>query len=444
MQKVNQSLIILLVISFMSQFILLAQPELPQLSPAATAYQKVGTTDVTIKYFRPGVKGREIWGGLVPYGQVWRTGANNATTIEFSTDVKLEGIEVKAGKYALFTIPNENEWTLILNSNADQWGGYSYEESKDVMRVTLKPENNQFHERLLFQFEFDTPNSSIVKLAWGALKVPFKIEAYLTDPESKDARPSPLSTVHQRIGLTDVTVTFGAPGVKGRTILGELVPFDKIWRAGANEATTIELSSDAKVNGNSVPAGKYAFFTIPTKEGEWTIILNKTAEQWGAYRYDESQDLLRFKVNSKESDHPHERLKFGFMEITGNSAVAALAWDKFMVPFTIEVETNAQALKNIETAVSEKPDDWAVYARSAGYAVENNVYLDKALEWVNKSLELNQHYWNNFLKANILYKTDDKAGAKESLAKAWELAKQDENTLKNASPSLKELEEKLK
>ena len=423
---------------------LLAQPELPQLSPGATAYQKVGTTDVTIKYFRPAVKGREVWGELVPFGKVWRTGANNATTIEFSTDVKLEGKDVKAGKYGLFTIPDENEWTLILNSNPDQWGAYNYEESKDVLRVTLKPEKNHFHERMLFQFEFVTPNTSLVKLAWGDVKVPFKIEAHLTDPESKDARPSPLSKVHQRIGLSDVTFTFGAPGVKGRTILGELVPFDKVWRSGANEATTIELSSDAKINGNDVPAGTYSFFTIPAKSGEWTIILNKVSEQWGAFRYDESKDLLRFKVESKESDHPHERLKYGFSDLNGKSANAFLAWDKFMVPFTIEVETNAQALKNIEAAISEKPDDWVRYARSASYAVENSVYLDKALEWINKSLELNQHYWNNLLKANILFKMDDKTGAKEFLDKSREIAMKDENTYKNAKASLDELEEKLK
>lgn len=421
---------------------LFAQPELPQVSPAATAYQKVGLTDVTVKYYRPGVKGREIWGELVPYGKIWRTGANNATTIEFSTDVKLEGIDVKAGRYALFTIPGEKEWKLILNSNADQWGAYDYDESLNVLTVSLKPEESSFQEKLFFNFEFNSSNSSTIALKWAKLKVPFKIEAYLTDPESKEARLSPLSKVHQRIGLTDVTFTFGSPGVKDRTIWGELVPYDKVWRAGANEATTIEFSSDVKLNGNDVPAGKYSFFTIPSK-GEWTIILNKTAEQWGAYRYDQNEDLLRFKVTPKQTEQFFERLKYCFRDVTDEKATAALAWEKLMVPFEIEVNTHAQALKNIEAAISEKPDDWVRYTRAANYAVENSIYLDKALEWINKSLELNQHYWNNYVKAYVLLKTDNKEEAKKFLAKSWELAKQDENTLKNATPMLKQLEDKL-
>ncbi|MBN1301208.1 MAG: DUF2911 domain-containing protein [Melioribacteraceae bacterium] len=428
---------------FLLSSLMQAQPELPRLSPSATAYQKIGTTDVTINYCRPAVKDRKIWGELVPLGKVWRTGANEATTIEFGSDVKLEGEVVKAGRYALFTIPDEYEWTLILNTDADQWGNYNYDKSKDVLRVKLKPEENHFHERMLFQFIFESAMVSVVNLAWEYLKVSFKIESHLSDPESKDVRLSPFSKIKQRVGLTDVTVTYGAPGVKERKIWGELVPYDKIWRAGADEATTFEFSADVKLNGNKVPAGRYSFFTIPSEEN-WIIILNRTPDQWGAYRYDASLDLMRFEVTPVSSDHPHERLKYGVEDISNNGAVLFLAWEKIKIPIKVDVDTEEQVLKNIEIAVSEKPDDWLRYARAANYALENNIYLDKAMNWVDNSLELYQHYWNNFIKAHLLFKKGDKKNSREFLNIAWNLARKDSSTLKNAEPGFRELEAKLK
>ncbi|HSM52087.1 MAG TPA: DUF2911 domain-containing protein, partial [Thermoanaerobaculia bacterium] len=118
----------------------LAQLELPRASPKATVMQQVGLTDVTIAYARPGVKGRTIWGDLVPYGQVWRTGANEATTITFSTDVKVAGTAVPAGTYGLFTLPGEKEWTVILNKAAKQWGAYEYKPEEDLLRIPVQPQ----------------------------------------------------------------------------------------------------------------------------------------------------------------------------------------------------------------------------------------------------------------------------------------------------------------
>src|SRR5208282_6301304 len=111
----------------------------PAASPACTLKQRVGLTDIEIVYSRPGVKGRTIFGGIVPYGQVWRTGANQATKISFSTPVKLEGNEIPAGTYALFTIPGENEWTIIINKNTNQWGAFQYNEKDDFVRFKVTP-----------------------------------------------------------------------------------------------------------------------------------------------------------------------------------------------------------------------------------------------------------------------------------------------------------------
>lgn len=153
-----------------------AQDDLPRLSPKASVSQAVGYAEVAITYSRPGVKDREIWGKLVPYNEVWRTGANEATTIEFSKDVKIEGNNVPAGKYALFTIPGKNEWTVILNTVWDQWGAFNYDMEKDLLRFKVKPMKSDFTERLLFTFEYDSPYSADVVFEWNSLKFSFTID----------------------------------------------------------------------------------------------------------------------------------------------------------------------------------------------------------------------------------------------------------------------------
>src|SRR4029079_17647874 len=133
-----------------------AQPQLalPRLSPNATLSQTIGVTEVTLHYSRPGVKNRKIWGELVPYGEVWRTGANENTTIKFSTPVKVEGHELPAGLYGLQTIPSEGKWTLILSKDADQWGAFSYKPEHDAMRAEATPRPAERpEERMEFDFE---------------------------------------------------------------------------------------------------------------------------------------------------------------------------------------------------------------------------------------------------------------------------------------------------
>ncbi len=149
---------------------------LPQASPGAVVKQTIGLNDVTITYSRPGVKGRKIWGGLVPYGTVWRTGANSATTIQFTEDVLVEGQPVPAGTYSLHTIPGEKEWTLILNKDANQWGSYSYDPAKDALRVKVTPVAGGPEEWMQFRFEDPTVNSARAVLVWENLQVPFTVK----------------------------------------------------------------------------------------------------------------------------------------------------------------------------------------------------------------------------------------------------------------------------
>jgi hypothetical protein len=153
------------------------QLDLPRPSPKATVTQTVGVTEVAIHYSRPAVKGRSIWGGLVPYGEVWRTGANENTTITFSTPVKIGGTELPAGTYGLQTIPTQDQWTVIFSKDAELWGAFDYKPEHDALRIQVKPRTVAAPvERMRFTFEDVTDNSAQVLLAWEKLEVPFTVE----------------------------------------------------------------------------------------------------------------------------------------------------------------------------------------------------------------------------------------------------------------------------
>lgn len=147
----------------------------PRTSPNAAVSQTIGTTEVRITYGRPQVDDRTIFGELVPYGDVWRTGANEATTISFSDDVRVEGEPLEAGTYSLYTIPGQDAWTLIFNDAANQWGT-QYDEGEDVLRVDVTPESAPFHEMMTFRFGGVTDTSGTASLLWDETRVPFEIQ----------------------------------------------------------------------------------------------------------------------------------------------------------------------------------------------------------------------------------------------------------------------------
>ena len=150
-----------------------------RISPKAEVMQAVGFTEIRIVYSRPGVKGREIWGKLVSYDAVWRAGANEATKITFSTDVMVEGKKLKKGSYSLFTIPGKNDWIIIFNKVADQWGAFEYNESEDALRVKVKTEKAIWQEWLSYTINKASDTSAVIRLEWEKIKVPFKVEVKL-------------------------------------------------------------------------------------------------------------------------------------------------------------------------------------------------------------------------------------------------------------------------
>lgn len=165
---------------------------------------------------------------------------------------------------------------------------------------------------------------------FGLLIMAFFFAATASNAQDKTERPSPPKTAEAQLASGKVTIDYSSPAVKERVIWGELVPYGKMWRTGANEATTLMLEKDMKVGGKLIPAGKYALFTIPGKD-EWTIVINSEWDQWGAYNYDESKDVHRFKVKPKMLEENQERLKFDIRE----DGTVILKWEKISVPFEI-------------------------------------------------------------------------------------------------------------
>jgi tetratricopeptide (TPR) repeat protein len=150
---------------------------LPTLSQRAISTQRIGLTDITVNYCRPLVGGREIWGKAVPYGQPWRSGANENTTISFTDDVSVEGHPLTAGTYGLHTIPAADQWTIIFSKNSTSWGSFSYDQKEDALRVTVKPHPAEFTEALAYSFDDPKPDSVAVTLRWEKLVVPFHVSA---------------------------------------------------------------------------------------------------------------------------------------------------------------------------------------------------------------------------------------------------------------------------
>jgi hypothetical protein len=228
------------------------------------------------------------------------------------------------------------------------------------------------------------------------VNLPFILEAQVEIPA-----PSPKASVMQTVGLTKITVNYSSPGVKGRKIWGDVIPYGKIWRTGANQATTIEFSDTVDLLGNKVPPAKYSMFSIPD-ESEWTIILNKKAEQFGVYSYSEKDDFLRVKVKPTKSSEFNERLYFTIAAEKENSGIIKLFWENIKVEIPIEIEVKKHVERNIKRALGEGDNRWEILTEAADYYLKSNYNLPQALKWIEESISLRNYYWNNWVKSRIL------------------------------------------
>jgi len=155
--------------------------DLPRQSQHAIVTQRIGITDITVNYHRPLTNGRQVWGKLVPYGQVWRAGANENTTVTFTDPVTIEGQPLDKGTYGLHMIPGENQWTVIFSKMSTAWGSFTYKQDEDALRVTVKPQTSDFHDALTYDFDDVKPDSTVVTLRWEKVAIPFKVAVNVND-----------------------------------------------------------------------------------------------------------------------------------------------------------------------------------------------------------------------------------------------------------------------
>ena len=239
---------------------------------------------------------------------------------------------------------------------------------------------------------------------------------------------SPAGSIKQKVGVADLEVSYNRPSARGRTVFGGLVPYDAIWRTGADTATRLKLSTPAKLNGTAIPAGTYELFTIPGK-AEWTVILQAAKErpQWGSYAYDQKNDTARFTAKPVALAAPVESLTFEVSDLTAGSATLALAWEKTRVPITVEIDNAGALVPQIEAVMTAGGDIKPMtYFGSAMFYYENNLDLDKALAWMDAGLATQpKAYWMIYRKGLLLAKKGDKAGAIAAAKLSMELAAQE-------------------
>lgn len=248
--------------------------------------------------------------------------------------------------------------------------------------------------------------------------------AQQADAQIKLPPASSTQFILQDLGISQVSVVYQRPNMKGRKIFGDLVPYDQIWRTGANNATNITFQNDVKIEGQALEAGTYALFTLPGKE-EWTIIFNKNAKQWGAYTYDKADDVLRVKVKPRALTNPIETFTIAFEEVNDQNLKACLLWEKTKVSFLIEVDQKAEILASIDEAMrgEKKP-----YFQAAQYYYTHGLDIKKAAEWMVEADKGNSKaphikYW----KSLILAKAGDKKGAIKAAEEGLKMAKSQNN-----------------
>ncbi|MEL6123759.1 MAG: DUF2911 domain-containing protein, partial [Bacteroidota bacterium] len=306
--------------------------------------------EMKILYSRPKMNGRKIFGDLVPYGEEWRLGANEATLITFYNPVDINGTMVGPGVYSVFATPTESEWTVTFSSQTNIWGGANRDMEKNVASITVpavslpKP-REEFG--ITFQ-EIDGYTTHMV-MEWETTRAAVPIKNNPINYRPIDASPLDLAHYPAKSAYTNylegdeakitpkVQVTYSRPAKKGRDIFGELLKNVKVWRLGANEATEISFFENVKMGDIDIARGRYAMFAALNGD-TWDIILSKDFPIWGAANRDEEKDVARIEVPVQSIDEVVENFSIIFEEKSPTLAHMVIAWDQTMVEVPITFE----------------------------------------------------------------------------------------------------------
>ncbi len=255
-------------------------------------------------------------------------------------------------------------------------------------------------------------------------------------------RESTKQTLTQQVGDASLTIIYSRPNTKGRKVWDGLVPYGKVWRAGANEATIVEITQDVTINGKPLPAGKYSLHMIPTA-GEWTLIFNKTWDQWGSFNYDEKQDALRVQTKPVPGDF-FETMVFGVGDITTSTAKVFLRWEKLIVPFTVDIgDIHGRVLSQIRAAInSRQPADFRPVNQGASYVATFKLkdYYEEAIKWADSSISAGENFGNLSTKARILNemgKIDEAVAVGQKAIEVGKAAGTNANAIANFETTIK-------
>lgn len=275
-----------------------------------------------------------------------------------------------------------------------------------------------------------TTSASLIALIALSATVFTPLASAQTAPKIDFPAASPSATLKQRVGLTDIEINYSRPSVRGRKIFGGLVPYNEVWRTGANSATKISFSTAVKLNGSEVPAGKYELFTIPSTS-EWTVIIHKDTSAWGAYKYDSKNDVVRFKAKPITPPTAVETFGIGISDIKDESANLYLAWEKTRVNIKVETDVKSVLVPQIEAVMASNAEK-KPYFQAALYYFENNIDLNKAEKWMDEAIAASPGtFYFSYHKARILAKKGDKAGAIAAAQKSLEGARKAEGSIRD-------------
>lgn len=250
------------------------------------------------------------------------------------------------------------------------------------------------------------------------------IYSHTTAQNLTTPQPSPTQTVKQNFSTGSIELSYSRPAKKGRTIFGDLVPYGAVWRTGANGATTLTFTDDVTIGDKEVKAGKYGLLSIPAA-GKWTIIISKDVNITSPADYKQENDVARVEVTPVALPFSVENFTINFADISGSKVNVELMWDKTYVSFPVSTNTEARVMKQIDNAMNK---DSKPYFAAASYYYDNGKDLGQALTWVNKAVESNKEaFWMHMLKARILAKQGDKAGAKAAATAVVEIATKAQN-----------------
>jgi hypothetical protein len=325
----KQSIILGIALVFYIPLHLAAQKP-PAVSPRDSVKALFNGKKIGVAYGKPSVRGRKIFGDFVRYYRVWRTGDGIATQLTTESDLEVDGAIIPRGAYSLYTLPTEEHWKLIINKQTGQWGT-TYNQQLDLARVDLQIKKlKKSVEQLTFRLEKESNSKGLLKIEWEttSLSVPFHIS-------SEPLLPSPRDSTALFISDKRISIDYGRPSMRGRKIMGNVVPYNKVWRTGANAATSFTTQTDLTIGSIKIPRGTYTLYTLPSAK-QWKLIINKQTGQWGTV-YNEKQDLVRIPLKKSTLKQPVERFTISLEPAGKFSGVLKLSWENTLLTTELQV-----------------------------------------------------------------------------------------------------------